>query len=104
MRNGKAETLMRIASQPFLWALGCRPTVLNSCVRPASLKPEEENWCSVAIKCKALLTIPLTGTAQFNLAYGDGKHKIENKISSDFEDPSLSPSSFVKWDNTPFPT
>lgn len=70
---------------------------------PASLKPEGENWCSTASQCKALRTRPLTSTVLFKFAYDDGKHKMESKMGLDFEDLSLSPSSFVKWDNTSFP-
>lgn len=70
---------------------------------PASLKPEEENLCNTASQWKALRTRPLTSTVRFKFAYDNGKHKMESKMSLDFENLSISPSSFVKWDNTSFP-
>lgn len=70
---------------------------MKAVANPASLKTEGENWCSTAIKCKALRTGPLlTGTAQFKLAYDDGNCNTKSKMGLDFEDLSSSTSSFVK--------
>lgn len=73
---------------------------MNSCVRPPSLKPQGGNWCSTAIKRKALRT----DTAQFKLADDEGNQNMENKVGVDFEDLGSSPSSVVKRDKNSFPT
>lgn len=70
---------------------------------PASLKPGGENWCSTAIKCKTLRTVPLTGTTEFELAHDDGNRNVESKMNLEFEGLSSSSTSFVKLDNS-FPT